>query len=149
MFQYRAKITHSSVCLNKAFWWFFFSLEAEVRFLFCLQSILHFIDIKRSACFALACIIVNLQNRRHLSSFRVWSALVIYKLIVYFRDVFPGCLLSLPCGALGLKIIAVRTGNLSSLDMYRIFPLPEPIESANVFVVLARKPQESVEFWFG
>lgn len=54
-------------------------------------------------------------------------------LAVCFHDVFPGRLVSLPCGALGLKIIAVRTGNLSSLDMYWIFPVPEPMERANVF----------------
>lgn len=54
-------------------------------------------------------------------------------LAVCFHDVFPGRPVSLPCGALGLKIIAVRTGNLSSLDMYWIFPVSEPMERANVF----------------
>lgn len=54
-------------------------------------------------------------------------------LTVCFHDVFPGCLVSLPCGALGFKIIAVRTGNQSSLDTYWILLVPEPIERANVF----------------
>lgn len=54
-------------------------------------------------------------------------------LTVCFHNVFPGCLVSLPCGALGLKIIAVRTGNQSSLDTYWILLVPEPIERANVF----------------
>jgi len=58
---------------------------------------------------------------------------MIYMLTVCFHDIFPGCLVSLPCGALGLKIIAVRTGNQSSLDMYWILLVPEPIECANVF----------------
>lgn len=77
--------------------------------------------------------VVNLLKRRYLPSFHVRIALVIYVLTVCFHNVFPGCLVSLPCGALGLKIIAVRIGNQSSLDRYWILLVPEHMERANVF----------------
>lgn len=67
---------------------------------------------------------------------------MIYMLTVCFHDVFPGCLISLPCGALGLRIIAVRTGNQSSLDTYWILLVPESIERANVFCGSGRETSE-------
>lgn len=48
-----------------------------------------------------------------------------------------------------LKVIAVRTSYQSSLDTYWILLVPESMEYSNAFVVMAEKPQESVEFWFG
>lgn len=67
---------------------------------------------------------------------------MIYMLTVCFHDVFPGSLISLPCGALGLRIVAVRTGNQSSLDMYWILLVPESIECANVFCGSGRETSE-------
>lgn len=67
---------------------------------------------------------------------------MIYMLTVSFHNVFPGCLVSLPCGALGLRIIAVRTGNQSSLNTYWILLVPESIEPANVFCGSGRETSE-------